>query len=80
MAASTAYFAILLMVNRRIGLALLPIPIAIGFSRIYVAAHYLSDVVCAAVLGILCALLVWNLGRRRLNEDEEEAEEQARRG
>ena len=79
-AASTAYFAILLMANRRIGLALLPIPIAIGFSRIYVAAHYLSDVVCAAVLGILCALLVWNLGRRWLNEDEEEAEEQARRG
>jgi membrane-associated phospholipid phosphatase len=30
----------------------------IGFSRMYVAAHYLSDVVCAAILGILCAILV----------------------
>src|SRR6266404_1763194 len=44
--------------SRRIGLVCLPIPIVIGFSRMYVAAHYLSDVVCAAVLGILTALLV----------------------
>jgi membrane-associated phospholipid phosphatase len=32
----------------------------IGFSRIYIGAHYLSDVVCAAVLGILCAATVWH--------------------
>src|SRR5206468_10712765 len=30
----------------------------IGLSRMYIGAHYLSDVVCAAILGILCALLV----------------------
>jgi membrane-associated phospholipid phosphatase len=35
------------------------IPILIGFSRIYGGAHYLSDIVCAAVLGILSALLVF---------------------
>jgi len=34
------------------------IPILIGVSRIYGGAHYLSDVVCAAVLGMLCAILV----------------------
>ena len=56
--ASTAFFGVLLIRRRRIGLACLPIPILIGFSRMYIGAHYLSDVVCAAVLGTLCALVV----------------------
>jgi len=60
-AASTAFFAVLFFANWRIGLAGLPIPLLIGFSRMYVAAHYLSDVVFAAVLGILCAILVARL-------------------
>jgi undecaprenyl-diphosphatase len=57
-AASTAFFAVLFFVNRRIALALLPIPLLIGISRMYVAAHYLSDVVFAAIVGLLSALLV----------------------
>jgi membrane-associated phospholipid phosphatase len=57
-AASSAFFAVLFLANWRIGLACAPVPIVIGFSRMYVAAHYLSDVVCALVLGIVCALLV----------------------
>src|SRR5438874_13745535 len=56
--ASTAFFGVLLISRRRVGLACLPIPILIGFSRMYIGAHYLSDVVCAAVLGTLCALVV----------------------
>jgi membrane-associated phospholipid phosphatase len=60
-AASTAFFAVLLFANWRIGLACLPIPLLIGFSRIYVGAHYLSDVVCAALLGFLCAFLAVRL-------------------
>jgi membrane-associated phospholipid phosphatase len=56
--ASTAFFGVLLIARRRVGLACLPIPILIGFSRMYIGAHYLSDVVCAAVMGILCALVV----------------------
>ena len=56
--ASTAFFGVLLIARRRIGLACLPIPILIGFSRMYIGAHYLSDVVCAAVLGFLCAVIV----------------------
>jgi membrane-associated phospholipid phosphatase len=55
--ASTAFFAVLL-IARRVGLACMPIPMMIGFSRMYVGAHYLSDVVCAAVLGTLSALVV----------------------
>ena len=56
--ASTAFFGVLLIARRRIGLACLSIPILIGFSRMYIGAHYLSDVVCAAILGILFALVV----------------------
>lgn len=56
--ASTAFFSVLFFARRRVGLACLPIPILIGFSRMYIGAHYLSDVVCAAVLGISCAAIV----------------------
>jgi undecaprenyl-diphosphatase len=56
--ASTAFFGVLVIARRRVGLACLPIPILIGLSRMYIGAHYLSDVVCAAVLGTLCALVV----------------------
>ncbi len=64
-AASAGFFAVLMLANWRIGLACLPIPILIGVSRMYVAAHYLSDVVCAAILGILCAIFVEHfLGRQ----------------
>ena len=59
--ASTAFFSVLIIARRRLGLACLPIPTLIGFSRMYVGAHYLSDVVCAAVLGIFCALIVARL-------------------
>ena len=56
-AATTAFFGVLFFANRRLGLVLLPIPLLIAASRIYVAAHFLSDVVCAAIIGILCAWL-----------------------
>jgi membrane-associated phospholipid phosphatase len=54
-AASTAFFAVLLFANWRIGLTCLPIPLLIAASRMYVAAHYFSDVAFAALLGVLCA-------------------------
>ena len=57
--ASTAFFGVLIIARRRVGLVCLPIPILIGFSPGCASgAHYLSDVVCAAVVGLLCALLV----------------------
>ncbi len=59
--ASTAFFGVLLFARRRIGLACFAIPILIGFSRMYIGAHYLSDVVCAAIVGIICALIVGRL-------------------
>lgn len=56
--ASVGFFGVLLLARRRVGLFCLPIPILIGFSRLYLGAHYLSDIVCAAVLGILSAVIV----------------------
>jgi undecaprenyl-diphosphatase len=56
-AATTAFFGVLLFAHRRLGLAILPIPLLIAASRIYLAAHYFSDVVCAAILGLFCAWL-----------------------
>ena len=56
-ASSTAFFAVLFLANWRIGLACLPIPLFIAASRMYVAAHYLSDIVFAALLGVLCAFV-----------------------
>ena len=67
-AASTAFFATLFFASWRLGLACAPIPALIAVSRMYVAAHYLSDVIFAALLGVLCALLAARLllgGNRR---------------
>jgi membrane-associated phospholipid phosphatase len=49
----------------------------------YVGAHYLSDVVCAAVLGILCADVVWRFfqphwpwATPKIEENEQEQEQE----
>ena len=57
-AASAAFFGVLAFRRRRIGVPLLLIPALIAASRMYVAAHYLSDVVCAYLLGLICAWFV----------------------
>jgi membrane-associated phospholipid phosphatase len=57
-AASTAFFATLALACWRVGLGLLFVPLLIAFSRMYVAAHYLSDVVCAAFIGCVTAYFV----------------------
>lgn len=62
---SVAFFAVPCFARRRIGYAFLPIPLLIATSRILLNAHYLSDVVFAAMLGIVSAMLVWNFVARR---------------
>jgi membrane-associated phospholipid phosphatase len=57
-AASTAFFATLALAGWRVGLGFLFIPLLIAFSRMYVAAHYLSDVVCAALIGLAVAYFI----------------------
>jgi membrane-associated phospholipid phosphatase len=57
-AASTAFFATLVFAGWRIGSGLLVIPLLIAFSRIYVGAHYLSDAVVGALIGLVAAFIV----------------------
>jgi undecaprenyl-diphosphatase len=65
-AASSAFFAALCFASWRFGVWFLPIPLLIGFSRLYVGAHHLSDVVCAAILGAVCAAVLTPYVQRRL--------------
>src|SRR5438094_8330375 len=69
-AASMAFFGVLFFVNRRVAVACLPLPILIGFSRRHIGAHYLSDVVCAAILGIIAAAFVWRVFLREIRSRE----------
>ena len=70
-AASTAFFATLALACWRIGVPILVIPLLIAFSRMYVAAHYLSDVVCASLIGLLSACVVaqWLVSEARSASD-----------
>ncbi len=46
--------------NRKISYALLVLPLMIGFSRIYLNVHWLSDVIAGFVFGILLVIFfVW---------------------
>lgn len=55
---SAGFFALLFFASWRLGLLCLPIPLFVGFTRIFLGAHYLSDVAAAFLLGILAAALV----------------------
>ena len=68
--ASTAFFGVLFFARRRIGLACLSIPILIGFSRMYIGAHYLSDVICAAVIGTFMRSACCTAATRTSNSDD----------
>lgn len=67
-AASTAFFATLILVGWRIGTPLLAVPLLIAFSRMYVTAHYLSDVVAGALIGVVAAIFVVQWKPLRLGE------------
>ena len=69
-ASSIAFFAVPCFARRRIALAFLPIPLLIATSRVLLDAHHLSDVVFAAMLGVLCAFLVWRFVSVRYLERE----------
>jgi membrane-associated phospholipid phosphatase len=56
-ATSFGFFAVLFFVNWRIALLCLPLPIFVGFTRVFLGAHYFSDVVAAALLGVLFAAI-----------------------
>ena len=67
-AASAAFFGVLFFVCWRLGLALSLIPLMVGASRIFLGAHYLSDVTAGLVLGLFCAALLSTIVLRKAAE------------
>ncbi len=64
-AASIGLIAPLLLMRRRAGWLLLPVPAVIAAARICVGAHHLSDVLAGAALGFAAAAWVqWKLAPR----------------
>jgi membrane-associated phospholipid phosphatase len=57
-ASSTAFFVTLFLARRKIGAPLLLIPVTIASARVLAGAHYFSDVIFAAALGIASAILI----------------------
>ncbi|MGI9158985.1 MAG: phosphatase PAP2 family protein, partial [Saprospiraceae bacterium] len=52
-----------------LGLILASVPILVGFSRIFLAQHFISDVVAGAVIGLGLAVLVLSINSRLLPPD-----------
>ena len=66
---ATAAFAIavsVLLRNRRIGLVVLALAVAVALSRLVVGAHYPSDVIGGALVGSGAALILWTEPLRSL--------------
>ncbi len=59
---SASSFAMVLMTsmycNGWITLAMLILAIGISFSRFYLQAHYLTDVLCGIIIGLICTFLM----------------------
>ncbi len=67
-AASAAFFGVLFFVCWRLGLGLFVIPLLVGATRIFLGAHYLSDVTAGLMLGLFCAALVSAMTLRKAAE------------
>lgn len=55
--AFAASIPIFILLSRTIGLTMTLLSILMGLSRIYVCVHYPTDVICGAVIGILCGIV-----------------------
>ncbi len=65
---TTLAFAIAMVIvlfNRRLGLALLLFGAVVAYARVFVGAHYTGDVVGGAVLGALTGFVLWRASRLR---------------
>ena len=65
---AVAFFAVLGFAFRGWNWAFLFLGLAIGWSRIYLNAHYLSDVMIGGVVGLFFAQVTWNRIRPWLEE------------
>lgn len=56
-----ATFLVLLFRNRYLSVAIIIWACIVSYSRIYLGVHYPGDILCGALLGILCSWLVYSL-------------------
>ena len=52
---------VLTMTNKKFGYFAIPLATLIAFSRFYLYVHYPSDVIAAAILGVLLGIVVFKL-------------------
>ena len=57
----------LTLYNKKLGYIAYPLAILIAFSRIFVGAHYLSDILVGLILGVTFGTLSHILGKKALN-------------
>lgn len=62
-ASSFAAATILLVADKPLGIAALILAFSIAFSRIFLFVHYPSDTLAGSILGVLSAILIFNLYR-----------------
>ncbi len=60
---------ILTGMNKKLGYFTIPFAVIVGFSRIYLGAHYLTDVIAGLILGLLFGLLA-NFVIKKLKNNE----------
>lgn len=63
-----AVAALIWQIDRKISLALFALAALLGFARVYVGAHYPTDVIGGAMLGILVSSIVAKLSRHNVLE------------
>ena len=73
-AGSVAFFGVLAFAKARIFALLVPIPLLIGFSRMYLTAHHFSDVIGGAVLGLAMAALIAHWRKFEIEDRQSETE------
>ena len=65
---STIAATILTKIDRRFGYAAIPLAVLIALSRLYLYVHFPSDVLIAALLGLLISELTFRYGGRLLDK------------
>jgi membrane-associated phospholipid phosphatase len=58
-AAAFGFFGVLAFARRRAAWLFLGVPTAIAWSRVYIGAHHLSDVLAGSVVGLFGAWITW---------------------
>jgi undecaprenyl-diphosphatase len=62
---------ILTLTNRKFGFWAIPLAILLAFSRLYLYVHFPSDILAAAILGIIIGCLTFFIGKKVISHYEE---------